>query len=145
VSFDSIAVEREAPVAFVVMQFGGYETIYADVIRPIKDPGVDIKRVDELLHPGSIIAAIEHGIAESDLVIAEITEANANVFYEVGYAYALEKPVLLLARRGRELPFALLVQRCYFYGSDPDGLAIAASELRKRVEEGLARGEQPEQ
>jgi hypothetical protein len=139
VSFDAITIEREAPAAFVVMQFDGYEDVYGSVIQPVGDDvGVDVKRADEYLKPGSIIADIERGIAESDLVIAEISENNANVFYEVGYAYALEKPVLLLAKQGRRLPFDLLVERCFFYDASPPGLTGAAEELRSRVEAALA-------
>jgi hypothetical protein len=142
VSFEAITIEREPPAAFVVMQFDGYDDVYRTVIQPIgNEIGVDIKRADEYLRPGSIIADIERSIAESDLVIAEITENNANVFYEVGYAYALDKPVLLLAKQGRKLPFDLLTERCYFYDPSPKGLASAAEQLRSRVAAALAGGE----
>ena len=145
VSFESIAIDREPPLVFVVMQFDGYERLYEDVIRPLESTlRLNLRRVDEVEHPGSIIADIEDGIAEADLVIAEITESNANVFYEVGFAYALSKPVVLIAKRSRKkLPFDLLVERCLFYEDSTEALPAVADALKGRVQAGLARTEWP--
>jgi nucleoside 2-deoxyribosyltransferase len=48
----------------------------------------------------------------STVVVAEITPVNANVFYELGYAHALGKQTILLAERGRTLPFDVSGYRC---------------------------------
>jgi hypothetical protein len=157
VRFESVAIESELPAAFVVMQFKRYGRVYSEVIRPLgkaddagsegdpptgEAPGVvALTRVDEVLHASSIIEDIEGLIAQADLVIAEITENNANVFYEAGYAFALNKPVLLLANRGRakDLPFDLLGKRCLFYVDSPAGRKAAAADLRRRVEATLTQ------
>lgn len=52
-----------------------------------------------------IIPRIETGIRQSAFVIADVTEGSANVFYEVGFARALGKDVILTARQGTKLPF----------------------------------------
>ena len=50
-----------------------------------------------------IIADLVRQIFESKIVIAEITPANANVYYEVGFAHAMNKPTILFADRGTKL------------------------------------------
>jgi nucleoside 2-deoxyribosyltransferase len=49
--------------------------------------------------PGWAIEDIKRQIAECRVVIAEITPGNPNVYYEVGYADALNKPLILIADR----------------------------------------------
>jgi len=58
---------------------------------------------------------MQQAIERAAVVIAEITPRNPNVFYEVGYAHALGKPTILLARRGSELPFDIRSYRVVFY------------------------------
>lgn len=100
-------VSTERPKAFVVMQFSTpYNELYEQVIHRICDEfKVDAKRADEVYGPGVIIADIVKQIVESKLIIAEITPANPNVYYEIGYAHALGKPTILIAEKATELPF----------------------------------------
>ena len=84
-----------------------FGAIYHKVIPPEGEKlGLQIIRVNELTHPGIISEDIKREISDSKVVIAEITAPNQNVFYELGYAHALNKPTILLAQRGRE-PFSI--------------------------------------
>jgi hypothetical protein len=78
---------RARPVrggAFVVMQFSGFEELYTDVVEPkVKEFGLRPYRADQVFGPGSVLADIIQGIETAQIVIAEITPANENVFYEV--------------------------------------------------------------
>lgn len=65
------------------------------------------ERADSLEHNGEIINEIRNAIKEYDVVIADTSGANANVCYEVGYAHALDKPTILICRKGEKLPFDL--------------------------------------
>jgi len=67
--------------------------------------------------PGVILQDIIRGIVESDVIVADITPTeNPNVFYELGYAHALQKPTILLANRQIEkLPFDVSGYRVIFY------------------------------
>ena len=65
------------------------------------------KRADDLEHDGEIIGEIRKAIAEYDVVVADTSGANPNVCYEVGYAHALNKPTILICRKGTKLPFDL--------------------------------------
>ena len=82
---------------------------------------------------------IKREISESKVVIAEITAPNQNVFYELGYAHALNKPTILLARRGRELPFDIRSYRVIFYddtiGGKPEVERSLIKHLRSVLQE----------
>jgi len=111
--FTKVSVRKDPGEVFVVMQFSGFQELYADVIRPItKEFGLEPYRADEVFGPGNIIEDIIHGIETAQIIIAEITPSNENVFYEVGYAHALKKPTILLADRGKKLPFDISGRRC---------------------------------
>jgi hypothetical protein len=117
--------------AFVVMDFSGeYDELYADVIqKACESQELDVKRADERYGPGLIIADIINDLNESKLVIAEISPPNPNVFFEVGYAYAVNKPVILLALKGTKLPFDVSPFRTLFYENTIGGKARVEAAL----------------
>lgn len=126
-------VNTERPKAFVVMQFSEpYNELYQEVIHRIcEEFKIDAKRADEVYGPGVIIADIIRQIVESKLIIAEITPANPNVYYEIGYAHALGKPTILIAEKDMRLPFDVSPFRVLFYENTIAG--------KKRIEDGLRR------
>jgi hypothetical protein len=71
------------------------------------DCGAYCERVDEQIFHGSILQRIYNQIAKADIVVADMTGRNPNVFYEVGYAHALGKRVILLTRAAEDIPFDL--------------------------------------
>ena len=52
-----------------------------------------------------IVPRIENGIRDSPFVIADLSDVSVNVLFEVGFARALNKPVILTAKSGTQLPF----------------------------------------
>jgi hypothetical protein len=137
-TFSDLSVKLESQdrgEAFVVMQFSGYEELYADVIEPLaKDFHLRPYRADKIFGPGSIIEDIVRGIETAQVIIAEITPVNANVFYEVGYAHALKKPTILLAKEGTDLPFDIKGYRCLFYKDTIGGKRLVEEGLRKHLQ-----------
>jgi hypothetical protein len=137
VEFDSFTVERRRSKAFVVMKFAApFVQLYKEVIQPIaKEFGIDAKHVGEAFGPGIILDDIVQGIIEAEVVIIEITPVskNENVFYELGYAHALNKPTILLAQRGRKLPFDVSGYRVLFYQDTTAGKKIVKEGLRKHL------------
>jgi hypothetical protein len=120
IHFRHFRVESERPLAFVVMQFNPpeYEELFNDVIVPVCDKmGLLPFRSSQTYYPGLVIADIQRQIRESRVVIAEITPVNPNVYYEVGYADAIGKPVILIADGGKldQLPFDVRAFRTLFY------------------------------
>lgn len=93
---------------FVIQPFdkGPYDKRYRDVLEPaIKEAGLDPYRVDE--DPGAtiLIEDIENGIRASDVCLADITTNNPNIWYEVGFAFANGKRVVLVCAEPRSEPF----------------------------------------
>jgi hypothetical protein len=137
VEFSDMLVKEERGTAFVIMQFSGFEDLYSDVIEPLtKEFKLRPYRVDQVYGPGSIIEDVTRGIETAQVVIAEITPANQNVFYEVGYAHALKKPTILLADREekKQLPFDISGFRCLFYENSIGGKRKVQEGLRKHLE-----------
>jgi len=120
--------------AFIVMQFSSpFTEIYEEVIRGVCDEfNIEAHRADETYGPGLIIADVVREIAESEFVIAEISPPNPNVYYEIGYSHAINKPTILLASRDIEkLPFDISGFRVLFYEDSIAG--------KRKFEEGLRR------
>lgn len=96
--------------------------------------GLDVVRIDEMAGPGIIGEDIERQIAEAKIVIAEITAPNQNVFDELGYAHALNKPTILLAQRGKELPFDIRSYRVIFGDDSIGGEPALERNLEKHLD-----------
>jgi hypothetical protein len=135
VLFSGLELMAETPRVFVAMQFGEpFDTIYHEVIQPEGEKlKLQMVRIDELAGPGIIFEDIKRQIAEARVVIAEITAPNQNVFYELGYAHALNKPTILLAQRGRELPFDIRSYRVIFYDDSIGGKPEVERNLNKHL------------
>ena len=95
-----------------------YEKIY----RPaIEKAGLKSVRADaDIFGTGKIIDQVWRGITEAKVLVAELTSRNANVFYELGLAHALEKPVVLVSSSEEDVPFDLQHIRVIYYDvNDP--------------------------
>jgi hypothetical protein len=127
-----MTIDDRRPNAFIAMQFSeSYNEVYRDAIRPLVEQiGFEPFRVDEAAGPGIILNDIWARITEASVVIAEVSEANPNVYYEVGAAHALRKPTVLLAQRGTKLPFDIGPHRCIFYDNSIPGRARLLDALR---------------
>ncbi len=103
------AFEREkGKYCFFICPFGNDEVDhnYKFVIGPtVKQHGFEIQRVDEVSHSKTITEVILTSIARSRFVVADLTDIRPNCYYELGYAHALGKPVILLAKDGTERHF----------------------------------------
>jgi hypothetical protein len=136
VAFADFSASGGRPKAFVVMQYAEpYDTFYREVIQSqAAASGFDVVRIDEKGGPGIIFQDIQREIEQVEIVIAEITPVNANVFYELGYAHALGKPTILLARRDAVLPFDIQSFRVFFYNDSIGGKAEVERNLRKHLD-----------
>ena len=135
IEFKNFLVSPVKPRAFVVMQFSApYNDVYSEVIKQVCDEEeVDVTRIDEEAGPGLIIQDINRTIRESKIIIADISPINANVFYEVGFAHALNKPTILLAEKGTKLPFDVSPFRTLFYENSIGGKRLFEEGLRKHI------------
>ncbi|MDX6680611.1 MAG: hypothetical protein QOG94_650 [Solirubrobacteraceae bacterium] len=74
-------------------------------------------RADSVLDQQSVMRNVVQGIADAALVIAEISQVNANVYYELGLAHALLKPTILLTQDISKVPFDLKAYRVVTYST----------------------------
>ena len=96
-------------ICFVLMPFDDeFEDIYKlGIKQSCIDAGAYCERVDEQIYNESILDRIYNQISKADIIIADMTNRNPNVFYEVGYAHALGKTTILLTKNVDDIPFDL--------------------------------------
>lgn len=108
---------------FVMMPFREpFGSYYEKIYKPaIERAGLKpVRADDEIFGTGKIIDQIWFGINSAKVLIAELTTRNANVFYELGLAHALQKPVVLVSSNEEDVPFDLNHIRVIYYDvTDP--------------------------
>ena len=114
--------------AFVVIPFSDdYNDVYLLGIRDVAEKlGIVAERADEIEHNDSIPDVIKQRIARCDVVIAETTVHNPNVYYEVGLAHGLACPTLLICKDAESIPFDLAAINHVVYND--------ISELKQKLE-----------
>ncbi len=75
-------------------------------------------RADDLFRPSVIVSDIWAMIQDGDVLLAELTTKNANVFYELGLSHAVGKPVILVSETMDDVPFDLQQLRVLLYNKD---------------------------
>lgn len=95
-----------------------YEKIYKPAIEKA---GLKPVRADaDIFGTGKIIDQVWRGINDAKVLVAELTSRNPNVFYELGVAHALKKPVVLVSSNEKDVPFDLQHIRVIYYDmADP--------------------------
>lgn len=126
--------------SFVISPFGEpFDTYFAHIVKPaLEECGLYAIRGDSLYRPTTIVDDIWQGIREAKLLIAELTDRNPNVFYELGLAHAISKPVILIAKSIDDVPFDLRSIRVLVYDKDhPDWGNKLRLSLTKAIKEVL--------
>jgi hypothetical protein len=117
---------------FVLIPFSDdFADIYELGIKPAcKDAGAYCEKVDEQIFVDSILERIYNQIAKADVIVSDMTSRNPNVFYETGYAHALNKRVILLTQNADDIPFDLKHYPHIVYGRR---IALLKSQLEARI------------
>lgn len=94
-----------------------FDSLYHELIKPaIAASGNAPLRIDEVIEAGDITSQYLNRIVSADLVIAELSMPNGNVYYELGIRQSLSaRPNILMAEANTELPFDVRNQRVLFY------------------------------
>jgi hypothetical protein len=122
------------PLCFVLMPFGkkpdavgtliDFDAVYKDLIAPaIKDAQLEPLRADEEMTGGIIHKPMFERLILCEYAVADLTTANANVFYELGVRHAVRpwSTVLIFSKGGSQLPFDVGPLRAMPYQLDKDG------------------------
>jgi len=123
--------------AFVLMPFKTeLLPIYQDHIKKIAHQlGISIGRADDFFTTQSIMEEIWSAIANSKLIIADCTGRNPNVFYEIGIAHSLGKPVVLITQDVEDIPADLRHRRFIKYEYTPPGVQHLEKLLKDTLKE----------
>jgi hypothetical protein len=129
-----VAEPAKKKSVFVAMPFAeDFEDVYQfGIYSAIRRCGYVCEKVDESLFAGSIVERIMDGIRNAHFVVADLTLEKPNVYLEVGYAWGMNRPVLLVAREGQRLHFDLSHHKCLFYktiGKLADALERSVLEM----------------
>jgi hypothetical protein len=122
---------------FVLMPFDtALGRVYRENIKPLGgELGVTIMRGDEIFTPmpGSFMEKVWSGICSAHLIIADCTRANPNVFYEIGIAHTLGKPVVLITRSGEAVPSDIQHIDHIEFSEDVAGITFLVDRLREFI------------
>lgn len=101
--------------------------VFKDVVE--KDFGMTCWRSDNEFRDDIIIQSIWQKLNEAKFVIADCSNKNANVFYELGLAHTLGKPVFMCAQSRNDFVFDISSIRSFAYGMRPNGIIKLKREL----------------
>ena len=110
-------------LCFVLMPFKPPFTGYYDkIIKPAVE-GASLKalRADEIFGTAPIVRDVWESIWKARVVIADVTDKNPNVNYELGMCHALDVPTILITKRIEDVPFDYRHRRCITYNTDEAG------------------------
>ncbi|GAH73684.1 unnamed protein product, partial [marine sediment metagenome] len=96
--------------------------------------GYNVIRADDISKPGIITSQIIEHLLSSELVIADLSTKNTNVFYELAIRDAARLPVILIGDDTSEIPFDVRQQRMIKYSLDPDELDEARKKLAEYID-----------
>ena len=111
------------------------EGIIDAAISPVIDNEYEIIVAHRISESGSISKQIITEIYNDDLIIANLTNRNPNVMYELALRHAIGKPTIMIAEKGTNLPSDIIMQRTIFYHNDAKGVL----ELREQLKDAVSK------
>lgn len=130
---DSIQTD-DAYVGLLMPFNNKFQNRYNTIKEVCEKYGFKCHRSDETYQVGNLLKQIVELILKSQLIIAIIDGKNPNVFYEIGLAHALGKPVIIIANMVEEdsIPFNISSERLLLYSNLTD-LAKKLSRIFKTL------------
>jgi len=107
------------PHIFVAMPFveSMDDVFHYGIQGAVNSAGFLCERADLSAFTGDVMSWVKQRIASAELVVADLSSANPNVYLEVGYAWGCRIPTVLLAKDVGDLKFDVKSQRCIVYKS----------------------------
>ena len=130
-------IKNKSPEIFVIMPFNSsWDDLYFfGIHETAKKLDYSCDRVDQMEFNGNILEKIYDSILNSKIIIAEISDPNPNVYYELGYSHAMKKLVIPIIKKGATIPFDLKVINCIQY----ENIIDLRNKLLKRIEAALIK------
>lgn len=110
------------------------DQLYQRIIKPVCEKcGFAAQRVDEFNTSNSITQEILDALNDYDLVIADLTGHNPNVFFEIGYRTKSQKPIIHLKRKDETIPFDVSSIRTFEYDLTDLDMVTATKDRLEQV------------
>lgn len=109
-----------------------------DIVEPVvRELGYTRpKRADKISEPGIITAQIIERVVEDDLVVADLTDGNPNVYYELAVRHVARKPLILMIKIGTLIPFDVSASRVIQFDlTNSKNLVACRKELKAQIAE----------
>ncbi|MGA2308422.1 MAG: restriction endonuclease [Candidatus Bathyarchaeia archaeon] len=116
-------VHSKGKRCFVLMPFkANFRRLYENHIRPVlENNGFKVMKSDDIYTPTVITDDIKTYIGSSDLVLADVTNKNPNVLYELGLAHAIGKETIIITQNEEDIPSDFRHLRYFEYDDDEEG------------------------
>lgn len=126
------ALRPTANQMFVIMKIGqeDLDSAYEGVIAPLGEEfGYQVIRIDKIRDSGDINQQILNNIAQSRLILADLSGERPNCYYEAGFAHALGKEMIFAAQKRYKVHFDLAAYRFILWTTEAD----YRRELKERL------------
>jgi hypothetical protein len=138
--FSSTALKPLTGRCFVIMPFAEeFTAVYQAIKETVEADGVGFicLRADDLLVGGYIMEDVLRGIGESEVIIADLTGRNPNVFYELGITHMVRdvSKIIMITQDIESVPFDLRAFRCIVYKQTTEGISKLKADLLKAIRE----------
>lgn len=140
-----MSTRGEKKRCFVIAEFGKEgsdkrqrgDQVFSEIIKPAaKKCGYEAKRLLESAKPGMMVLEILSHLMNDDLVVADLTDSNPNVFYELGIRQMIYKPVIqMLEGKPEDLPFDVRGYKTIIFSREEGGIEAAKRKLIAQIRE----------
>lgn len=130
---------------FVIMPIGDEasdtrrrsDQVLKHIIKPAAELcGYEAIRADEIDKPGLITSQVIQRVIDDPLVIADLSETNPNVFYELAIRHAIRKPLVQIIEKGQRIPFDVAGTRTVHVDhKDLDSVSSAKDEIVRQIKQ----------
>jgi hypothetical protein len=130
---------------FVLMPFKAEMLpVYEDYIKPVcASMKLSVRRADDFFTADAVVTDIWKAVVSARLIVADCTDRNPNVFYEIGLAHAIGKPTILLTQKSEDVPFDLRHLRYIAYQLTPHGMREFEEAFKETIVNVLFLGIHP--
>lgn len=104
------------------------------ISEPLEEFGYTPVRADEIQEPGLITTQVIQKTINSELVVADLTNHNPNVFYELALRHASENPYIQLIQSSEDMPFDISDTRTVQYSFEVESAEKAKSKIYDQLE-----------
>jgi hypothetical protein len=107
-----------------------FESVFEAIAEVCHEQGLECRRASSEFSKQAQLEKMQADVASAEIVVADITAKNPNVLYQVGYAHALGKRVILLTQHAEDFPFSSSAHPVIVYAGN---VMVLKSELSQRL------------